>query len=126
MTTGEPRHRGIFTVGTTGREESSGSARREFEILASRETACPSRLRLRSYILATRIMAASRSISAAATKSPTSPSATFGMDSGGTAGDIVGLGEICAEKLPVPYIIDADAMPYPGTTLPVEFMTATS
>jgi hypothetical protein len=38
------------------------------------------------------------------------------------AGDIVGPGEICAQTLPVPNIIDP--MPYP--TLSIEFMTATS
>src|SRR6266542_4281005 len=120
MRTGEPRHSGILTVGTTGRLESDGSARRESEILASSETASASRFRLRSYAMPTRIMAARRTTSAAATKSP----ATFGMDSGGRVGDIVGLEEVCAQAVPAPYTIDA--MPYPSINLWAEFMTNTS
>src|SRR6266545_4930932 len=116
MRTGEPRHSGILTVGTRGRPESDGSARRESDILASSETASFSRLPLRSYAMPTRIIVASRTISAAATKSP----ATFGVDPGGTAGDIAGPEEVCAQAVPVPYAIDAK--PNPGINLWARFM----
>jgi len=76
MMTGEPRHNGILTVGTIGKGDSDGSARRDREIRVSSEAACASRFRLRSYALPTRITAARTTMSAAATKSLANPPAS--------------------------------------------------